>query len=190
MQLKKLSKRVYLPSRIAIAVTGHRDIKQTKFLQSAVNSVVEKIQLLFPTYEFTVYSCLAEGADQLLGRCLQERLPADLYVVLPLPELEYLKDFRTVESIKEYSFLKSLAKNIVTLPLIYARPLAYRMANQFMLERSDIIVTIWDGKPAKGGGGTGEMISMARHSNWPLIWIQSGDSTTSMHIEEERFPIT
>ena len=176
-----------MPSRIAIAVTGHRDIRQTKFLKSAVYSVVDRIQLLFPTDDFIVYSCLAEGADQLLGRYLLEQLSAELAVILPLAEPEYLKDFRTVESISEFLFLKSLAKDIVNLPQSSPRPLAYRIANQFILSKCNFLIAIWDGKPSRGIGGTGEMVAMARQAKLPLIWIRTVVDSNTISIIEERF---
>jgi len=173
---------------IALAVTGHRYIKQTALNTPSLLSAIETIKYNFPVDDYQIHSCLAAGADQILAQLLLDNLHAVLIHVLPLDESEYLRDFNCEKSIKDYYSLKSKAKKTVRFVDNSPRPIAYRQANQYMLDNCDLLVAMWDGKPPKGVGGTGEMVGMARDRNIPLIWIHCYEEKISSVISVERLP--
>ena len=41
----------------------------------------------------------------------------------------------------------------------------------FVLEHSDVLIAIWDGKPAQGPAGTGQIVAEARQRTIPLAWV-------------------
>jgi hypothetical protein len=173
-------------SGIKIAVCGHRRLSNLHHLESSIQAVSQRIQETYPDLPYHVYSCLAEGADRLLAYKLIQSLPADLTVVLPLPEREYLKDFHTKESIHEYRNLRRLAKKVVTSNREQTRPQAYQEANRYLVENCDLLVAIWDGLPARGLGGTAELVQIARLASRPLLWIHADHAPVTGNLIEER----
>jgi hypothetical protein len=172
--------------QIKITVCGHRCLSNLPYLETSILLVSTRIQKTYPGRLYQVYSCLAEGADRLLARILTQTLPADLTVVLPLLEKEYLNDFQTDKSIQEYFNLKQLAKDVITPDHKHNRPLAYQVTNSYLMEHCDLLVAIWDGLPARGPGGTAELVKSVRDSGKPLLWIHSNQETVSTSLIEER----
>jgi hypothetical protein len=48
---------------------------------------------------------------------------------------------------------------------------AYCAAGEAVVERSDVLLAVWDGRPAKGIGGTGEVVAAAGRSGVPVSWV-------------------
>ena len=48
---------------------------------------------------------------------------------------------------------------------------AYAAANQVMLDHADLLVTVWDGEPARGLGGTAEIVAQVQARGKPVVWI-------------------
>jgi hypothetical protein len=173
---------------IKVAVSGHRQLTNLPYLENDILAAADRIQTAFSNHQYHVWSCLAEGADRILSRILVKRLEAKLTIVLPLPELEYIKDFKTDKSIQEFRDLKQMADNIIVPDQIFARPLAYQVANHTLLQDCDLLVTIWDGMPARGPGGTSEVVESIRQAEKPLLWIHTVQEKNINVLTEERFP--
>ncbi len=124
-------------------------------------------------------TALADGADQLVA---QEALDAgyQLHVILPF-------DRATVESTEfvgldesREQFAKLLARCSAVLELdgtadagAEASNLAYQQAGRMVLRYSDLLLTIWNGAPPLGPGGTGEIVQIAIEDDIPVVWIKS-----------------
>ena len=173
---------------IKIAVSGHRQLSNLPYLENGIIAAAGRINNAFSNHQYHVWSCLAEGADRILSQILVKRLSAKLTIVLPLPELEYIKDFKTDKSIQEFRYLKQMAEKIIVPDQIFARPLAYQVANQTLLQDCDLLVAIWDGMPARGPGGTSEVVESIRQAEKPLLWIHTVQEKNNNVLTEERFP--
>jgi len=46
-------------------------------------------------------------------------------------------------------------------------------AGESIVNEADVLVAVWDGKPAAGLGGTADVVTYARNLGKPLIWINS-----------------
>lgn len=169
-----------------IAITGHRNIDQSLYPCSIIQEACGKILQNFPAYSYTVFSCLAEGADRFLVRHLLSFNDTALTVILPLEETDYIIDFVSDKSRDEYYVLKQLARSIIKVPRVMQRPHAYRLANQYMLDQCQLVFAIWDGKSPRGIGGTAEMIYLARRKQLPIIWITSDQDWRLTDINTER----
>jgi hypothetical protein len=64
------------------------------------------------------------------------------------------------------------AEEIIELPYLTSREESYIAAGNYILDRCDVLIAIWDGQVAKGKGGTGEIVHIARERGLPLAWIQ------------------
>ena len=140
---------------ISIGITGHQNLDRrhakgwVKKQLYAEISVIPKI--------FCAYSSLAVGADQLFAEVvLQNNI--DLTAIIPCED--YIQTFR-YEQQKKYRAILELCCTVEVLG--YQRPSeqAFLRAGQIVADRSDIIFAIWDGKPAKGTGGTADIVEYA-----------------------------
>jgi hypothetical protein len=172
--------------RLKIAVCGHRHLHDPNHFETGIQFAIRRIQQAYPEHSYQVFSCLAEGADRLLAKRFIEVLDADLTVVLPLPERDYLKDFQSGDSIREYKDLTLLSKEVVPAGRGQIRPQAYQAANHYLVENCDLLVAIWDGLPARGPGGTAEVVQIARQIGQPLLWIHAGVGMTENTLTVER----
>ncbi|WP_262152228.1 hypothetical protein [Chryseobacterium foetidum] len=103
-------------------------------------------------------SCLAIGADQLFCEELVNN-KIDYDVIIPCEN--YLSTFKKKEDILKFTSLLGLSKNVLTLNFEKPSEEAFYAAGQKILEYSTTIIAVWDGKPAKGLGGTGDIVKAA-----------------------------
>lgn len=138
-----------------------------------------RIRVRFPGPQ-TIYSPLAEGADRLVARCALADSAAELVVPLPLPEDEYLRDFTSAASRGEFLALRARAREVVTLRPAATREAAYEAVGDWILDRVDVLIAVWDEKMPQGQGGTGAIVSKARRRGTPIAWVHAGnrDETT------------
>src|ERR1035437_3148682 len=121
-----------IPYRIRIGVTGHRKLEDPVAVQALVKKAIDaEIEKLFPekskqkikrvretattAVRFRVLSPLAEGADRVVARAVLAESDARLDAVLPLALEDYLEDFATEESRKEFEELLSRCRKPVLL---------------------------------------------------------------------------
>jgi hypothetical protein len=157
---------------IAIGVTGHRWIKGSQEILAAIDHILEKIRQTYPDRFLTVLSALAQGADIVVAKHLLRLSGTKLTVILPMPKKDYLTDFGSDESIHEFHRLLGQAHEIIELSLLTTREESYAAVGNIILDQCDLLIAIWDGQPARGEGGTGEIVESARKRGIPLAWIQ------------------
>jgi hypothetical protein len=158
---------------INLGITGHRYLAEMDQVMAGLEIALRRLQETFSTSTFRVLSSLAEGADRILAKRLLSIPNTSLWVPLPLPEEDYLKDFETLASRQEFIRLLGQAEQVITLPARNGRGGTYLAAGKYILENCDVLLAIWDGHTAQGEGGTGEIISLARERSLPLVWIHA-----------------
>jgi hypothetical protein len=115
---------------------------------------------------------LAEGADRLVATRVLACGGSELEVVLPMGEADYETDFADEMSKSEFRALLARARTIHRLPHSSNREEAYAAAGRFVVDRSDVLVAIWDGEPGEGPGGTTEIVRYARQARRPIFQIE------------------
>lgn len=115
-----------------------------------------------------VVSSLAAGADQLIAELALER-GGELEVVVPCHGYE-----ETFGGPARAGYLRLLssAEHVETLPFASPGEEAFMAAGRQVVERSDELVAVWDGLPARGLGGTADVVSYARSRDIPVavVW--------------------
>lgn len=125
--------------------------------------------------EFRVYSLLTEGGASLITNHALD-LDFKLNAILPFPKVEYLNDFVSASALLEFEGLYRVAQNKIELngqregSVIHD---AYVQAEQAVINHSDLLIAVWDGKTNYGFGDPSEMIAMARKRGIPVIWINA-----------------
>ena len=160
---------------LALGITGHRFLDEIEKIHRAIDCAVERLLASFPAARFRLLSSLAEGADQLVTEKLLQLPGASLQVVLPLPPQEYVRTFKSSASIGSFERLLAKADRVRHPPASGSPQEAYAAAGEFIVANSDILLAVWDGNPAQGRGGTGDLITLARQRSLPLIWIHAGN---------------
>lgn len=161
---------------LAIGVTGHRLLEDVDRITAGVDEAVGRLAGVADG-AWTAISALAEGADRLVAGRLLDREGTRLIAVLPLPEDDYERDFADRGSRAAFRRLLARAAEVVVVPPQPTREAAYEAAGLAMLERSDILMAVWDGDEARGRGGTGAIVAEARRRALPLVWVHAGNRT-------------
>jgi hypothetical protein len=165
-----------IPLDLRVAVTGHRDLPGAPSLGVAVDRALDLIlDQLQPAVRkrcrLVAVSSLADGADRLVAERVLARPGAQLEVILPMPTADYVTDFDPVNSLAEFERLLGKASWVSTMPPHDTREDAYAAAGQAVVDRADVTIAVWDGHPAAGKGGTGDIVSYLRDQHHPWIWL-------------------
>ncbi|MGA2286503.1 MAG: hypothetical protein ABSG55_09565 [Dehalococcoidia bacterium] len=165
-----------VPFRLRVGVTGHRRLDDEEALAAQVRRTFQRLRALVPSSPlkpvlFTAVSSLAEGADRLVTREMLRDQGTRLEAALPLPSEEYLRDFESDASKREFNELLARADVVTGMPPAASREEAYQRAGRYIVEHCDVLVALWDGQPPRGQGGTAEIVEYARKRRLPLFWI-------------------
>jgi hypothetical protein len=112
---------------------------------------------------------LGPGADQLFARLVLE-LGGALYVVVPAAE--YRDGFEDPEAQAGYDELYARASYFEALEHIDSTEQAHLDGGQVVVDRSCVLLAVWDGEPSRGLGGTADVVAYARQRGIPVkvIW--------------------
>jgi hypothetical protein len=183
---------------ISVGVSGHRHLSNLDEIARAIDDVLGKILAHFGDRSLQVISPLAEGADRLVAVRAIGSFSARLIVPLPLEKSDYMRDFLSEASKSEFSTLLASADRVIEPSLSKTRQDAYLDAGLYVLDHSDVLITVWDGAPARGTGGTADIVAEARRREMPIAWVQvlrgktlaqtAPGKTLSVQTHYERFP--
>ena len=114
---------------------------------------------------------LGPGADQLFARVVLE-LGGTLYVVQPTTGMQYRDGFEDEAARRGYDELYGQASHVEVLEHTESTEQAHMDGGQAVVDRSSILVAVWDGQPSRGLGGTADVVNYARHRGVPVtvIW--------------------
>ncbi len=171
---------------IVIGTVGHRDLDpEDKVIVKAVRKECKRLRRTYRATPFLVLSGLAEGADRLIASIAMEELGATLIAVLPFPAADFCADFKTEASRQELlSFIgRSAATFDVHLPSDeqwkqagQMRDAQYARVGALIAEQSQILLALWDGRPARGIGGTADVVGWFERGYAPSEYsIYAGD---------------
>ncbi len=162
--------------RVRVGVTGHRTVPDDPRLAERVADTLARIRELAQDHgdgpvHFTVVSALAEGADRLVAQTVLREPGGRLHAVLPLARAEYLTDFAGAASHDAFLALLDAAHRVSILPPFASRETAYEAGGRRVVQEADALIALWDGMPARGRGGTAEIVALARRCGLPLFWL-------------------
>lgn len=151
-----------------IGVTGHRAIpaELTGHVRRALTRELRAVAGRFGSVE--ALSCLAAGADQLFAEIA---LDSGARLTAVTPADDYESTFAPAELVRFRALLRRADTHVA---LDFARVCgeAYYAAGAYIADHCDLIVAVWDGMPARGQGGTAEVVDYARTLGKPVsvIW--------------------
>ncbi len=147
-----------------LAITGHRGLpRETE--QLVDTALREEIA---GTPAVVGLSCLADGADSLFAQAVLDQR-GELVVIVPAARY---REGLPEEHHPVYDALLARASDVVRLDHVESTSQSHMDASIDMIERADRLVAVWDGKPARGYGGTADIVDAARDRGLPVtvIW--------------------
>lgn len=115
-------------------------------------------------------SNLADGADQLFaahvlaaGGVLEAVLPCEGYAASLIGD----------ESRARFEELRRASTRVTTLPYPEPSEQAFLAAGQALVDRCEHLFAVWDGRPARGLGGTADVVTYAHQRGIPVtvLWV-------------------
>ncbi len=196
-------------ARFRVGITGHRIQSGRSLDQAAIDAALRQVfdgleaafsaipKDLFDVSapQFVLLSGLADGADQMAARALRAGetpgIERRLEAILPFHLDAYADTFRDVGAAAEMRQLAGGADACFVLgdwqppahpgPVdAYWRDQRYRTGGDLIVSHSDVLITVWDGLPAAGVGGTGDVVASAVRMGVPVIWIGPRDGSVRL----------
>jgi hypothetical protein len=150
-----------------IAITGHRGLPDaTEHLVD--QAIRDQIAADVLDDHLVGLTNLADGADQIFARAV---LDAGGLLEVIIPAAQY-RDGLPESAHAGYDSFLSAASTVVRLGYVESTEDAHMAASEAMLARADRLYAVWDGKPARGYGGTADVAAEAQRRGIPVtvIW--------------------
>lgn len=146
-------------------IAGHQDLgtaESVRMVAAAMNTIIERYGVS------SGVTCLARGADQLYAESLATR---GLSYTVILPCAEYASVFTSPSDRERFERLVRLASRTVALTFSEPSERAFYEAGKRVVDMSDIVIAAWDGLPAKGLGGTADIVRYALDTAHKVVRI-------------------
>jgi uncharacterized phage-like protein YoqJ len=160
-------------------VTGHRDIPQ-KELNSVMEKLRNEVDAAITDGCTRFISGFAEGVDQYFAKIVLERKKTNQTLEL-IAVIPYRKRLETLlERPSTYEMLESCA-DVIVMQEDY-HPSVYSHRNRYMVEHSDRVIAVYDGREK---GGTVRTIRFAHQMQKELREIPLGEITIPQHLKRK-----
>lgn len=116
-------------------------------------------------------SSLARGADQVFAEVLLQ-VGGRLHFVVPTEDYE--RHFAG-DHLQRFSRLKASAAEVINISPMPTDEDAFLAAGEYIASHSDLLMSVWDGKPAAGRGGTADVVAFAKRRCTAILHINPMD---------------
>jgi hypothetical protein len=158
---------------IGVGITGHRklgaDPRVGWFVHTHCVLTLDHLRSIarMQQADFVAYSALAIGADQLFA---QAALGLGVPLVGVIPFEQYHDDFDGEDRL-HFETLLSQCSRVHRLPNKRRSLRAYLDVGKWIVDQVDYLVAVWNGLPAQGKGGTGDIVAYAARRKRPVLRI-------------------
>ena len=147
-----------------VGITGHQHLDDQSawpWVEAQINGHLSSIEP-----PITAVTSLAVGADQMLARLVLAR-GGRVHAVIPFPDYERTFD---ADHVTEYRKMRADAVMEV-MGGAETDEDAYLAAGKRVVDLADVMIAVWDGKPAQGKGGTADVVQYAEQRRVPLVHV-------------------
>lgn len=149
-----------------VGITGHQKLENPANWEW-VRSQLDRVLLTLPQPLIGI-SSLAVGADQLFATAILGQ-GGTLEIIVPFEGYE--STFSEGHPQQAYYGLLQRASRVDVLKRYGTDEVAYFAAGKALVDRSELLISVWDGKPASGLGGTGDVVAFALKRNKRVVHI-------------------
>ena len=165
-----MSESSQLPRFHVVGFSGHRSVENPAGVAKAIASALESLRQE-AAGEWVALSSVADGSDQMF--VAQARaLGFSWHAILPLPRAEFQKDFSPADWSAVETMLRH-AEHVREITENGTREDAYLDCGLETVNDADVLIAVWDGKPARGKGGTAQVVGYAQSLGKPVIVIDA-----------------
>ncbi len=161
-----------------IGVTGHQSLSERLADQGAhhteeqawrwIEDTFAAILAETPPSETVVVSCLASGADQRLARMA---VAQGIRLEVIIASEGYEETFTEAKDRREFESLLAAADEVIRIDRAEPSEEAFYMAGKCAVNLSHTMVAVWDGQPAAGLGGTGDVVEYAHQRGRAVLQL-------------------
>ncbi|MFJ6896906.1 hypothetical protein [Streptomyces hokutonensis] len=149
-----------------IGITGHRGLPSDT--ERAVTVAIREAVSACPVTDLVGVSCIADGPDAWFAQAVLDR-GGSLEVVVPASQYRAsLPDWHRAF----YDDLVSRASEVHGTGLTDADSHAHMVGSEVLVGLVDELLAVWDGRPARGYGGTADVVAYAERIGVPvrILW--------------------
>jgi len=157
-----------LPLFHVVGFSGHRLLADQAGVAKSIRTALESLRSEAPG-EWIALASAAAGADLLFVHAALD-MGMGWEASLPLPLTDFEKDFHP-EEWAEVKALLSRAEHLEIAAEPGSRDEAYLTGGFEIVNRCDVLLVVWDGQPARGKGGTADIVTYARAMGRPIMII-------------------
>ncbi|MGW0423112.1 hypothetical protein [Streptomyces sp. NPDC003015] len=150
-----------------IGVTGHRSLPGP-----VLPGVRAEMRRQLGGGALEAFTCLAAGADQLFADIA---LDSGVPVTAVIPGMDYEAHLDDDAARAGYRRILGACAHRVQLPPEPTHEEAYFAAGRWIVDHCDRLIAVWDGRPARGRGGTGDVVAYARRTGVPVTVLWEPD---------------
>lgn len=168
--LRRMAAPDHLPVFHVVGFTGHRQLEDEPAIERVMREVLTSLRSEAGV-EWLALSSIAAGSDMLFARTTLA-LGMGWEAVLPFPPPEFRQDFDPAT----WQDVEALLRQAEHVRVIGDRPQredAYLDCGMETVNHCDVLLAVWDGEPARGRGGTAEIVAYAREMGQPVIIINA-----------------
>jgi hypothetical protein len=151
---------------MVVGITGHQRLQEEgawPWVRDTIRSALSRVPP-----PLIGLSSLAIGADHLFSELVLAQ-GGELRVILPFPK--YRETFTTDKDLETYRALLGRATSVEILPAFANREESYLVAGQRVVDLSDWMIAIWNGRKAVGLGGTGDIVQYAAEQKKEVLHV-------------------
>jgi hypothetical protein len=158
---------------ITVGITGHRNLGDDPAVKWSVQSrcvlLLDRLRELAKSEGKSIraMSSLAIGADQFFA---MSAIGLGIPLVAVIPFAEYAADFSEEER-PQFETLLGKCCEVNRLTRKRRSNQAYLEAGHRVVDESDYLIAVWNGKPAAGKGGTADVVAYAEKKKRPILVI-------------------
>jgi hypothetical protein len=147
-----------------VGITGHRTLGDAAKVREDIREALKGIAEDAPLNSIRLLSALAAGADQLAAQVVVDEFGGTLEAILPLEPKDYATDFLDdpAAGAELHRLLARATRVSVPDAAEPTREAAYEAAGRAVVDGCEVLLACWNGKPARGRGGTAEIVEYAR----------------------------
>ncbi|MCX6951911.1 MAG: hypothetical protein NTV51_07070 [Verrucomicrobia bacterium] len=169
-----------LPLFHVVGFSGHRSVENPAGVARAITGALESLRREAPG-EWLALSSVADGSDQMF--VAQARaLGLSWHAILPLPKAEFSKDFSAADWNAVETMLTH-AEHVRVITENGTREDAYLDCGMETVNGADVLLAVWDGQPARGKGGTADVVGYAKSLGKAVIVIDA----VTLEVRRENF---
>ncbi|WP_306316676.1 MULTISPECIES: hypothetical protein [unclassified Streptomyces] len=149
-----------------VGITGHRGLPQP--VEDQVRALLLEHAHTYSARDIVAISCLADGPDTWWAQTV---LTAGGQLEVVTPATEY-RDGLPEWHHSDYDDLMKRARHVHHTGLKESTPEAHQAGSEILVGLSDRLVAVWDGLPARGHGGTADVVAYAERVGVPVtvVW--------------------